>query len=172
MMMNKAMLNAEYGKAVKAGNEMKDCGDKVRLSSIYVDTDSIIRENTKKAMMKVIQPDNVTRQELWREVMAEWAENNEHGVPMHVVIRRDGSPHCTDILDGAEMGWEKLMSAQVDWVNVIDGYDDDPNSHWYVLDERGTLINMWHLVDNSEMGRALEQAIDTHLDWLTSLYGW
>lgn len=101
-------------------------------------------------------------QERWLDVMGEWAESDEYGHRMHVVVNGYGVPYCTEAPGEDDYCWESLVAANMDWRNAIDGYRDDPNSKWYVLDDNGVQVNMWGLASITDMRDALVMAIDDY----------
>lgn len=102
----------------------------------------------------------------WLDVMGEWAESDEYGHRMHVVVNGNGEPYCTDAPYEADICWETLVAANMDWREALDGYQDDPNSKWYVLDDDGVQRNMWGLANVVEMRHALRMAIaDYYANW-------
>lgn len=106
--------------------------------------------------MQIESPDMLS---MWIETMCEWAYYNEYGHGMYVVVNDDGIPYCTEAPDDDDYCWELSLEANIDWNDVRDGYDDDPNSRWYVLDDNGVQTNIWSLVGYDRMCRALEAAI-------------
>lgn len=95
----------------------------------------------------------------WLDVMGEWAESNEYGHRMHVVVNDHGEPYCTDEPDESDFCWENLVAAYMDWSSALDGYRDDPLSKWYVLDDNDVQVNMWSLASVVDMRNALKMAI-------------
>ena len=107
--------------------------------------------------------DDPTIQERWLDVMGEWAESDEYGHRMHVVVNDNGEPYCTDVPGDDDFCWEPLVAANMNWLDVLDGYQDDPNSTWYVLDDDGVQRNMWGLASARDIYYALRIAIADRL---------
>ena len=95
----------------------------------------------------------------WLDVMGEWAESNEYGHRMHVVVNDHGEPYCTDAPYDDDICWESLVADNMDWREALDGYKDDPSSKWYVFNDDDIQVNMWALAGMHDMRDALRMAI-------------
>lgn len=144
------MIGAGYGRHYMCVGEFAEQeGD---------ETTSKIDEQIRQAEEEM-RIDNLYILARWLDVMGEWAESDEYGHRMHVVTNYNGEPYCSDRPWDDDICWETLVAANMDWCEVLDGYQDDPGSKWYVYNDDGVQVNMWALADVYEMRKALRMAI-------------